>query len=148
MEKIVKKVETLNKDLVIAKYRLFEWKNTEEHIGFLFSKITFERDDSVPHHQELKKLEDEYGGIKNMPFVIILVLALIAILIVTGLLVLFAANRDLAKQYWIAFILPAGVCLVGAMICTFLKLRFFDQMVKELPDKNKKYAQKVQEIKK
>ena len=141
-------VESLNKDIIIAKYKLFEWRMVEEHEHFLFTSLVFERDDQTPYHKELKELEEEYGNIPNVPFTIIFGLALLAILTITALLIVFITNRDIAKSIWLAFIIPSGILLITAMACTFLKLKLFDKVVKEMPDKNKEFAQKVKEIKK
>ena len=141
-------IESLNKDLVAAKYKIFDWRIVEEHSGFFFSKLRFERDDQTSYYQELKKLEDEYGNIKTIPFIAIAIPSFVAILIITALLIVFVANKDVAKDYWLAFMIPAGLSLIIAMVFTFLKLKVFDETVKELPDKNKKYHQKVQELKK
>ena len=141
-------VENLNKDLVIAKYKIFDWKLKEEQNGFYFSKLIFERDEQTPYYQELKKLEAQYGEVKSIPFIAILIPSVLAVIIITVLLILFITNKEVAKAYWAAFIVPAGISLITAMVFTFLKLRIFDQMVKELPDKNREYVQKVKELKK
>lgn len=141
-------VESLNKDLVIAKYKIFDWEVVEEHNGFFFSKLKFSRDEQTPYYSELKKLETQYGEIKTVPFIAIFIPSLLAIITITALLILFIANRDIAKAYWFIFIIPAGLCLIVAMAMTFLKLKIFDQTVKELPEKNKEYIQKVKELKK
>ncbi len=146
MEKIILTVEKLHKDLYVSKYKIFGYHLAEEKNSFLFSKLTFTREDGIKHKEELDKLMNEYGSFKTLPFALIMVFSFIAILIITSLLILFLTNREIAKSYWLIFLIPSGLSLIAAMICTFLKLRFFDELVKTLPEKNKEFIKRVKEL--
>lgn len=147
MEQKTVKISRENRDLIVSKARLFEWKiEKEEKTKFGFV-LTFVRDNETPYYSQLVKLEEEYGEYKFLPFLFIIIPAAIAFLIITSLLIVFLIQKDFARQFWYIFVAPSGVFLLLSVLLTFLRMRTLDQVMNQKPQKDNEYSQKVKKLK-
>ena len=147
MEEKVIKASKENRDLVIDKHKLFEWKVDKEEVKGTQSVLTFSRDNEVPYYRQLVELENQFPEYKFLPFILIIIFAALAFISITVLLIVFLANRDLASTYWLAFIIPSGVFLVIAMVFTFLRMRTLDKVINEKRQKESEFALKIKKLK-
>ncbi len=147
MEQKTIKVSQENRDLVVSKARLFEWKIEKEEKQKFGSLLTLTRDNETPYYSELVKLEEEYGEYKFLPFFVILIPAIMAFLIITALLIIFFAQKDFARQFWYIFVAPSGLFLLVSVLLTFLRMRILDQVMNQKPQKDSEYSQKVKKLK-
>ena len=147
MENKIIKTNRVNRDLEVSKARLFLWQIQKEERKGNKILITLSRDNEVPYYQELVKLEEEYGEYKFFPFIAIIIPAIIAFLIITGLLIVYIISSDIAKNYWYAFLIPSAVCLFISMVLTFLRMRTFDQILNKKKQKDAECSAKIKKLK-
>lgn len=143
MEEKVIKASKENRDLVIAKSRLFEWNLIKEENG----KLYFARDNETPYYQELIKLEEGYGEYKFLPFISLIIPAAFAFICITVLLILFFTQKDFAKNFWYIFVIPSGISLIIAVVLTFLRMKTLDKVMNEKPKKDLEFQQKIKKLK-
>lgn len=138
-----------NQRLVLDKHSLFEW--TCVRITNIGSKIEikFQRDDTVPYYQELKKLEQEFGEYKIGFMLPTIICPCISIVLFTVFLILFFANRDHFDflLYFLSILLPALLIFLVGAGTMFLRLMKFKKIETEKPLKETEYKKKIDQIK-
>ena len=144
-----KKVITnsLNEKLVLDTKLLFEWKCLEKKVVGGKIHFAFSRDDQKPYHQELVKLENEYGEYRIHSLIPSFVLAGLSFVLITIFFILFLINRENYVIYFFAIVLPALACLMGAVIFTIFRFLSYNKLLKEKPDKDQIYVAKIKALK-
>ena len=144
-----KRVETnaVNEKLVLSKYLLFEWKCLEKQV--IGKKIIFEfsRDDTKPYHEELVKLEKEYGEYKIKSMGPSFVFTGLAFLLQTVFFIMFLIDKANILIYFFAISVPGLLCLLVAMIFTLVRFLGINNMTKEIAEKDALYADKIKDLK-
>ena len=148
-EKVVE--TTIGKEkFVFDKYSLFEYKCLEEKRIGKKAIFRFQRDDSVPYIDELRKLENEYGEIKIKKPIPLFIFPVISFLLISAYLILII-NRESDKQfliYTLAVLLPGVLFIAASLLYTL----WYATYIKKVPDlieqKNNYYQTKIQEKKK
>lgn len=137
----------LNEKLVLDTHLLFEWKCLEKKVVGGNIQYNFSRDDSKPYHEELVKLEKEYGEYKMRSLIPTFIFAGIAFILITAFFVCFVLNRANFLIYFLSMVLPALAFLFAACIFTILRYLSYSKIMKEKPEKDEVYLEKIKALK-
>ena len=137
----------LNEKLVLDTHLLFEWKCLEKKVVGGNIQYTFSRDDSKPYHEELIKLEKEYGEYKMRSLIPTFIFAGIAFILITAFFVCFVLNRANFLIYFLSMVLPALAFLFAACIFTILRYLSYSKIMKEKPEKDEVYLERIKALK-
>lgn len=137
----------LNEKLVLDTHLLFEWKCLEKKVVGGNIQYSFSRDDSKPYHEELVKLEKEYGEYKMRSLIPTFIFAGIAFILITAFFVCFVLNRANFLIYFFSMVLPALAFLFAACIFTILRYLSYSKIMKEKPEKDEVYLERIKALK-
>lgn len=139
-----------NEKQILDSYLIFEYKCLEKKYQGNKVIYRFQRDDSVSYIDELRKLENEYGGYHIGSMLPTIILPVISIILFTIFLVLMFVLKDNFNLilYFCSLILPALLFLFLGAVFMFLRIRMINKIEKEKPIKDNEYRQKVANLKK
>lgn len=149
MEKVTRITNKLNEQIVIDKYLLFEWKLTKQEEQGRKIVLEFERDDSVPYIEELRKLENSYYEYHIGPMFLSIIFPIIAFIFLTIFLVLMIIQRGNFKTeiYFPSLMIPAFVFLLLGVLITFLRSKAINKIDVDKPIKEVEMREKIKQIK-
>lgn len=149
MEKVTRITNKLNEQIIIDKYLLFEWKLVKQEEQGHKIVLEFERDDSVPYIEELRKLENSYYEYHIGPMFLSIFFPIIAFIFLTVFLVLMIIQRGSFKTaiYFPALMLPAFVFLLLGVLITFFRSKAINKIDVEKPIKEAEMREKIKELK-
>ncbi len=142
MEEKIVRTNKENKTVIKEKYKLFEWQLVKEENNKLF----FQRDNQTTYYSELVKLEKQYPNYQYPSVILFVITSIVAFLLVTVMLIMFLVNKELAKTYWWAFILPAGIFLIITVLFTYLRMRTFSKIINEKPKTDAEFLNKINKV--
>ena len=149
MEEKIVTTDLMNEKLVLDKHLLFEWKCLDRKYVGSHVEMRFVRDDSVPYIKKLRKLEKSYGDPRIRSMIPTIILPIISIGLFTAFLVVFFINRDNFNflLYFLSLLLPAIICLLGAVVFMILRSRAIGKIETEKSKKEEEYRKKIEQIK-
>lgn len=150
MEEKVVITNQYNEKQILDSYLIFEYKCLEKKYQGNKVIYRFQRDDSVSYIDELRKLENEYGGYHIGSMLPTIILPVISIILFTVFLVMMFVLKDNFNLilYFCSLILPALLFLFLGAVFVFLRIRMINKIEKEKPIKDNEYRQKVANLKK
>lgn len=104
-------------------YSIFMWNLvSEKPINDQKIELNYERDDSIPHIQGLRVIEEEFQP-KILPILVTFIPTVLALLIMTVVLVIFIVNKELLspKILILAFMLPSSLLLAIGVLLNYLR---------------------------
>ena len=147
MEKKKVITNTINENLIISKHLLFEWKVEEKQTKGKKVTFVFSRDKQKPYHEELVKLEKEFGNYKIWPMFPSYILSGLAFLLITIFFVFYMIDKANMLIYFLSFTLPGLILLLAASIYTMFHFFNLRKIEKEFTEKTNKYKEKINELK-
>ncbi len=136
METVVKQYSPHNVDTMVSDMSLFGWKEVDRHFNDSIGKysVTFERDTSIAHYNEIVELEKKWDAIaKPIPMWPIWLFVIPALVLLSVFLALIITDGDKygVGTYYCAFLIPAGLLLIGAVIYTAIRVSRINKSIKE-----------------
>ena len=138
---------SLNENLILDTKLLFEWKCLEKKVVGGKIILSFSRDNEKPYYDELLKLEKEYGDYRIPSLLPSFILAGLSFILITVFFILYLVDRSHYIVYFLSIVLPALACLLGAMVFTVLRYSSYNKLIKEKPEKDQVFAEKIKELK-
>lgn len=126
---------------------LFGWELNKEEDNGKKLVLTFQRDENIPHRDELDKLEKEYYKTSSIPMWILYVLAGFCVVLLTLALVINIAIPDMKPiVFYLAFLFPGILFVVILAICSTLRTRQMLKYVNNYEERYKIYLAKVKDL--
>ena len=149
METKIIKTNEINERQLIETYSIFEYKCVERTVKGKRITLKFERDDSVPYINELKKLQYQYGSYNVGSMLPTLILPAISFIFLTVFLVLMFALGDKFNLilFFCTLVLPGLLCLILGVVLMILRVRMIGKVQSEKPNKDREYKEKVRLLK-
>ena len=149
METKIIKTNDLNERQLLDTYSIFEYKCVQRTVKGKSIILKFERDDSVPYINELKKLQYQYGSYRVGSMLPTLILPAVSFIFLTIFLVLMFALGDKFNWllYFFTLVLPGLIFLILGVVLMVLRVRMIGKIQSEKPNKDREYREKVRLLK-
>lgn len=149
METKVVKVSEKLKLYEIQQNSIFLWKlEKTDVINEYMVALTFVRDDSVPHFDEIKKLEKEFHHSSRIPLPLLVVTSALAIILFTVFLIIYLVNdREIDMNvYFPSLVLPAILFTVTSGVLGMIRTKDVAKYINNSTSRFEEYKQKVQAL--
>ena len=148
MEQVEIKVLNNVKDDAIKNYQLFRWVLVKETPGLKETTLVFERDDSMKHYNEIKKLETKFNNVYTIPSFLPYVFVVITLIYVSVIAILWLTHvLDVEKSILVVILaIPSGVLLLANVLITFLRQRQMNYHLNKKEEKYEKYKKLIEEL--
>ena len=148
MEEKIIVTNEINEKHLIDTYLLFEYKCINRTQQGSKITLTFQRDDSVPYIEELRKLEREYGSYHIGSLLPGLILPPISFILFTVFLITIFVKTGMSIFVTVpAFVIPAVILLVIAVVFMLLRMKTVNKIASEKPNKDLEYKKKIENLK-
>lgn len=148
MEKVTIKVLNNVKEDAKRNYQLFEWRLVEEKSDLKETTLTFERDETMDHYQDIIKLENRFNRVYSIPSWVSYIIIAIILVYVT-LIAIFWKTKvlDLDKSgIVILMAVPTGILLLVNTGLSFYRNKQMHDHINKKEEKYRLYGEKIKAL--